>query len=347
MQCNSISVKLILIYALKLSLSLTIHVLCVRAIIFILKMFLHRSIRTAACQRALSSIILPASNRLDLVSRSFSNIQFSRLPPTEEELYAPHSKPVTYISEYAERGAEGFKLVSKHFPNSWGFLWHLKKNGLTPKIMSLSKAERKDVYNQLAARDFSKLRQQLDEPLSVNGLLPVAGEEGKAIISEAYSYLGVPPLVSYKNDLLLMNLKNKFPLGWIPKASPVAFNIHPAPPDKRGAGVYVPSLVNKEKEYAVTVHILNGQVDDGAILFVKRFPIPEGFTRTQLYELTSDVAYSALEELLLNIKLINSQPDVPSTCHVMWGDEITRGDVKRIIKELVCKFGERGHPALI
>ena len=291
-------------------------------------------------QKVLTSI-LPS------LSRNFSNIQFSRLPATEEELYAPSNKPITYMSEYTDRGPEGFKLVSKHFPNSWGFLWRLKKNGLTPKIMSLSKNEREDVYCQLADRDFSKLRQQLDEPLPIDGLLPLAGEDGKAIISEAYSYLGVPLLVSYKSDLLLMNLKNKFPLGWIPKATPVAFNIHPAPPDKRGAGVYVPSLVNGEKEYAVTVHILNSHVDDGAILFVKRFPIPEGFTRTQLCERASDVAYSALEELLLNIKLINSQPDVPLTCHVTWGDEITRGDVKRIIKDLVSKYGERGHPALL
>jgi hypothetical protein len=306
-------------------------------------------LRSIWSQRVLSSSVLPASLRGHSMGRlNFSNIQFSRLPSTEEELYAPSSKPVTYISEVSDHGSEGFKLVSKHFPKSWGFLWRLKKNGLTPKIMSLSKKEREDiVYTQLAARDFSKLRQQFDEPLSVDGLLPVAGEEGKAIISEAYSYLGVPPLVSYKSDLLLMNLKNKFPLGWIPKATPVAFNIHPAPPDKRGAGVYVPSIANEEKEYAVTVHILNGQVDDGAILFVKRFPIPEGFTRTQLYELTGDVAYSALEELLLNIKLIKTQPDVPSTCHVMWGDEITRGDMKHIIKELISKYGERGHPALL
>ena len=217
------------------------------------------------------------SSILPPLGRNFSNI-FSRLPATEEELYAPCNKPVTFISEYADRGAEGFELVSKHFPNSWGFLWRLKGNGLTPKIMALSKNEREDAYCQLAANDFTKLRRQLDEPLPIDGLLTVTGEEGKAIISEAYSFLGVPPLVSYKNDLLLMNLKNKFPLGWIPKATPVAFNIHPAPPDKRGAGVYVPSIANREKEYAVTVHILNGHVDDGAILFVKRFPIPEGCT---------------------------------------------------------------------
>ena len=279
------------------------------------------------------------------LGRTFSSI-YSRLPATEEELFAPHMKPVTYISEYTEKGADGFKLVTKHFPNSWGFLWRLKKNGLTPKLLAFSKQEREDIYCQLASRDFSKLRQQLNEPLT-DGLLPVAGEEGKSIISEAYRYLGVPPLVSYKSDLLLMNLKNKVPLGWISKATPVAFNVHPAPPDKRGAGLYVPSIVAKEKEYAVTVHILNGQVDDGAILFVKRFPIPEGATRTQLCQLAAEIAYSALEELLLNIKFINSQSDVLSTCHATWGDETTRGDVRKLIKELVSKYGEKGHPALI
>ena len=143
-----------------------------------------------------------------------------------------------------------------------------------------------------------------------------------------------------------MDLKNKVPLGWIQRAAPIAFNIHPAPPDKRGAGVYVPSLIANEKEYAVTVHILNEQVDDGAIIFVKRFPIPKGTTRSKLYSLTSEAAYSALEELLLNMKFMNSQSDVPTTCHVTWGNEITRGDVRKMIKELIMKYGEGGHPSL-
>ena len=99
----------------------------------------------------LSSSILPASVAHRMAGRlNFSNIQFSRLPATEEELFAPCDKPVTYISEYTDYGVEGFKLVSKHFPNSWGFLWRLKKDGLTPKIMSPSKKECEDiVYNQL------------------------------------------------------------------------------------------------------------------------------------------------------------------------------------------------------
>lgn len=240
-------------------------------------------------------------------------------------------------------------MVSKHFPKSWGFLWGLKKNVLTPKLHDLPKQEWEDTYRQLANRDFTKLRQklQLDEPLT-DGLLTLGGEEGKAIISEAYRYLGVPPLISYINDLLLMNLKDKVPLAWIQEATPVAFNIHPAPPEKRGAGVYVPSIVAEEKEYGVTVHILNGQVDDGPILFVKRFPIPwpDGLSTIRLRKLVGEIACSTLEELLLNIKFINSESDVP-TCHVVWGNEITRQDVRIMIKKLVTKYGEEGHPALL
>ena len=277
---------------------------------------------------------------------TFSTV-YSRLPKTEDELYAPCSKQVTFISEYTECGTEGFNLVSQHFPNAWGFQWRLRKNILSTKLLEFSREERNTVYDQLVSRDFSKLRQELNEPELQDGLLTLAGEEGKAIISEAYEYLGVPPLVSYKNDLLLMNLKNKVPLGWISKAAPFAFNVHPAPPEKRGAGVYVPSIVANEKDYAVTVHVLNGHVDDGPILFVKRFPISHDITRSGLYKLTTEVAYDALEELLLNMKYISTLYEVPSTCHVVWGDEITRSDVRSIIKDLVGKYGQRGHPALI
>ena len=218
-------------------------------------------------------------------ARGYLSPPFPKILLTPLQLFAPCMKPVTYISEHNDRGAE---LVSKHFPNSWGFLWRLKKNTLTPKLMAFTERERKDVYCQLAARRFGNLCQQLNEPLT-DGLLSLAGEEGKAIISEAYRYLGVPPLVSYNSDLLLMDLNNKVPLGWVQNAAPIAFNVHPAPPDKRGAGVYIPSLVANEKEYAVTVHILNEQVDDRAIIFVKRFPIPKGATRTTLYSLTSEI----------------------------------------------------------
>ena len=97
------------------------------------------------------------SSILPPLGRNFSNI-FSRLPATEEELYAPCNKPVTFISEYADRGAEGFKLVSKHFPNLWGFLWHLKGNGLTPKIMALSKRR----YSPRECTDKPVMMSQID-----------------------------------------------------------------------------------------------------------------------------------------------------------------------------------------
>ena len=207
------------------------------------------------------------------------------------------------------------------------------------------------IYQRLASKDFTRLKDTLDEQermeLTTDGLLPLGGEEGKTLISEAFQYLGIPTLISCKNDLAFLNFKNKVPLEWIVHKAPAVFNIHPAPPEKPGAGVYIPSLIAEEKYYAVTVHIMTKALDSGPIMFVRRFPIPEGATRTQLYHFTAVNALHALEELLLQVKFTNSVDEIPTTCHISWGGrEITRRDARRMEKELERMYGTGRHPAL-
>ena len=99
-------------------------------------------------------------------------------------------------------------------------------------------------------REYTQLKKEMKgfdiSCIADRGLVRVGGEKGKRVISEAYQVVGLPPLISYNSDLVFANLKNKVPLKWIATEAPVAYNIHPAPPEYRGAGVYIPSLVSGE-----------------------------------------------------------------------------------------------------
>ena len=287
---------------------------------------------------------------LRMHKRCFSQL-YSNLPDTEEELYKPSNKPVAHVSEYTPWGVKCFELTQQHFPNAWGFMWAVNTTRLSSTLVSRTLPERESLYQQLASKDFTRLKDTLDEQermeITTDGLLPLGGEKGKALISEAFQYLGVPTLISCKSDLAFLNLKNKVPLEWIVHKAPAVFNIHPAPPEKPGAGVYIPSLIAEEKYYAVTVHIVTKALDSGPIMFVRRFPIPEGATRTRLYHFTAVNALHPLEELLLQVKFTNSVEEIPTTCHISWGGrEITRRDLRRMEKELVRMYGAGRHPAL-
>ena len=167
------------------------------------------------------------------------------------------------------------------------------------------------------------------------GLLRVGGEKGKRVISEAYQVVGLPPLMSYNTDLVFANLKNKAPLKWIVMEVPVAYNIHPAPPEKPGAGTYIPSLLAGEKFYGVTTHYLNEVTDDGSIISVLRFPIPDARTESSLRTLSLQYCLESLEDILLRMKSSDSLTDLSTSCHYMWrGKEITRKKARRLRAKL-------------
>ena len=283
--------------------------------------------------------------------RSSSSI-VSRLPDTEEDLFLPSDKVVAFVGD-AKHGPIGFKKAHKLFPKSWGILWGSQSNSLSKTLVGYPKAKRVEIYEQIRESDLEELNHKLDDKdktcLSKH-LLTLGGEEGKLIVSEAFQYLGVPPIISYRSDLPFIDRKNCVPLGWIVKEQEAIFNIHPAPPEKRGgAGVFVPSIVNGEKEYGVTVHKINSKIDDGAIMFVERFAIPLGATYNELSWLTEVYTAKALEQLLLIMKYtdLTNSSEINTTCHHMWGVEhITKKDVRHIVKKLASKYGERGHPAL-
>ena len=54
-----------------------------------------------------------------------------------------------------------------------------------------------------------------------------------------------------------------------------AFNIHPAPPWRRGSGGLNHAIYDRDLEFGVTLHYINAEYDDGQIVHVYRFSILE------------------------------------------------------------------------
>ena len=270
------------------------------------------------------------------------------IPDTVQEFYGPSNKEITFVADMDHNSLIAFKLASLHFPKTWGFLWRIEQNTLPATILNYSEDVRQNFYQQLTKRDCSFLKERINKKersdIVDNGLIAVGGEIGKKVISEAYQCVGLPPLVSYNCDLVFGDLKNKVPMKWIVTDSPVAYNIHPAPPEKPGAGVYVPSLFAGEKEYGITTHYITETVDNGSIISVRRFPIPEGSTKTSLRNLTRQYCLESLEDLLLHMKFTDPLTDISTCCHYTWrGTEITRRMARKMAREMEEKIHVQKH----
>jgi len=59
----------------------------------------------------------------------------------------------------------------------------------------------------------------------------------------------------------------------IAKAKIYAINFHPGPPEYRGIGCVNFALLNNEKNYGATVHLINEKIDNGKIIMVNKFKI--------------------------------------------------------------------------
>ena len=73
-------------------------------------------------------------------------------------------------------------------------------------------------------------------------------------------------LISYRNPLILkkkiLKIANKYNI-----------NFHPSPPRYRGVGGYNLAILNSDKEYGVTAHLINNQIDNGLIIDFIKFKI--------------------------------------------------------------------------
>lgn len=85
----------------------------------------------------------------------------------------------------------------------------------------------------------------------------------------------------------------------ISKAGTIAVNLHLAPlPEYRGCNQFSFAIIDEAREFGVTLHELDTRIDHGAVLFEKRFPVPDNCWVNDLYELTFDAGLTLFKESL-------------------------------------------------
>ncbi len=88
----------------------------------------------------------------------------------------------------------------------------------------------------------------------------------------------------------------------IDKARQVAVNLHMAPlPEYRGSNQFSFAILEGKKEFGTTIHQMAAGVDNGDILFQKRFPIKEGWWVHDLYEQTYKSSLNLFRQTLGHI----------------------------------------------
>ena len=88
----------------------------------------------------------------------------------------------------------------------------------------------------------------------------------------------------------------------IDKASHVAVNLHMAPlPEYRGSNQFSFALIEEKAEFGTTIHKMAAGVDNGDILFQKRFPIPADCWVGQLYDLAYNASVNLFRQTLSHI----------------------------------------------
>lgn len=122
------------------------------------------------------------------------------------------------------------------------------------KILFIGKAD--DQYSKYAGEFIS---------LHFPETLAIYGKRGELFPKEAADWKG-DIIISYLSQWII-------PDHVLKKASVMAINFHPGPPDYPGIGCTNFAVYDGVSEYGVTCHHMLAQVDTGKIISVKRFPV--------------------------------------------------------------------------
>lgn len=85
-------------------------------------------------------------------------------------------------------------------------------------------------------------------------------------------------------------------------ASELTVNLHMAPvPEYRGCNQFSFAIINDEKYFGTTLHMIDTGVDSGDILFERRFPIPNNIDVETLYNKTFEESITLFDDNLHKI----------------------------------------------
>lgn len=118
----------------------------------------------------------------------------------------------------------------------------------------------------------------------------------------------------------------------ITKAKQVAVNLHMAPlPEYRGSNQFSYAIIEGKEEFGTTIHQIDERIDHGAILFQKRFPIPENCWVNDLYQLTYDASLKLFKQTLAHVISGNYTAVPQQTLENKYGSSLhLRGEINKL-----------------
>ena len=107
----------------------------------------------------------------------------------------------------------------------------------------------------------------------------------------------------YKNFDVIITYRTKFilPIAFIKKAKLLAINFHNSLPKYPGSGGLAWSIINEDKESGITVHFLNKKIDNGKIIYIKKFKISNNIDIIKLIQRSEKKQIQTLRYVMLNI----------------------------------------------
>jgi methionyl-tRNA formyltransferase len=108
--------------------------------------------------------------------------------------------------------------------------------------------------------------------------------------------------------------------SWLIEQSKLCLNFHPGPPERPGIGCVNFALYEGDKEYGATCHYIVEEIDAGAIVSVKRFPIADNDSVASLLSRS----YDYLLCLLFDVAPIVAAGIEPAPCGEKWTRKATR-----------------------
>lgn len=154
------------------------------------------------------------------------------------------------------------------------------KNKLNLKVLAI--VRKKDIYSKNLLNYLKK---------NVTNILVLYSEDSK-------NNLFKKRINNWRGDYIF-SFRSKFILkkNILKKAKKMSINFHPGPPEYRGIGCANFAILNDEKVYGVTAHLINNKIDNGKILKVNYFKIKKSWNLKLLLKKT----HQSLLELALEI----------------------------------------------
>jgi methionyl-tRNA formyltransferase len=147
---------------------------------------------------------------------------------------------------------------------------------------------------------------------SSEAVLKIIQSNFKMIFSQEYGFkeaVDQDQLAQHKPDFIFSFGPTILKTALLHSAKVAAINFHTAPPEWPGRGSCSFALLQGDKEFGVTAHLMTEEIDAGAILKVLSFPIEAHDTADSLHKKTLDyipqLVQATVDDLIKNNYSIN------------------------------------------